>query len=141
MRENKFKKTEIGLIPEDWEVKKLVDITVNITDGKHGDCQNEQNSKYYFISCKDIENGQINYKNARQITKADFDDTHKRTKLEVGDILLTNSGTIGRLAIAKDSNFAYRTTFQKSVAILKPNKAVILSEFLYYALLFHPYSG
>ena len=70
----------------------LQELCLNITDGKHGDCENEENSGYYFISCKDIFDGQINYKNARQITKADFEETHKRTMLEVDDILLTNSG-------------------------------------------------
>ena len=46
----------------------LQELCLNITDGKHGDCENEGNSGYYFISCKDIFDGQINYKNARQIT-------------------------------------------------------------------------
>lgn len=35
----------------------LKDLTLNITDGKHGDCQNQENSGYYFISCKDVYEG------------------------------------------------------------------------------------
>ena len=107
---------------------------MNITDGKHGDCENEENSGYYFISCKDIFDGQINYKNARQITKADFEKTHKRTMLEVDDILLTNSGTIGRMAFVTDREATTKTTFQKSVAIIKPDKQKVLPRYLYYQL-------
>ena len=107
---------------------------MNITDGKHGDCENEENSGYYFISCKDIFDGQINYKNARQITKADFEETHKRTMLEVDDILLTNSGTIGRMAFVTDREATTKTTFQKSVAIIKPDKQKVLPRYLYYQL-------
>ena len=112
----------------------LQELCLNITDGKHGDCENEENSGYYFISCKDIFDGQINYKNARQITKADFEETHKRTMLEVDDILLTNSGTIGRMAFVTDREATTKTTFQKSVAIIKPDKQKVLPQYLYYQL-------
>ena len=112
----------------------LQELCLNITDGKHGDCENEENSGYYFISCKDIFDGQINYKNARQITKADFEETHKRTMLEVDDILLTNSGTIGRMAFVTDREVTTKTTFQKSVAIIKPDKQKVLPRYLYYQL-------
>lgn len=112
----------------------LAQLTLNITDGKHGDCVNESGSGYYFISCKDITNGNINYENARQITKKDFLETHKRTMLEPNDILVTNSGTIGRMAFVKDIPLTYRTTFQKSVAIVKPDSNKILPRYLYYLL-------
>lgn len=98
-------------------LQRLEDICAQITDGKHGDCQDQPNSSYYFLSCKDIANGRLNYEGARQITEADFLDTHRRTKLEPADVSITNSGTIGRMAIAPDSDDTLRTTFQKSVAI------------------------
>ena len=37
----------------------LQDICHLITDGKHGDCQNEEGSDCYFISCKDVKDGWI----------------------------------------------------------------------------------
>lgn len=114
---------------------KLEDIAINITDGKHGDCKNEEHSGFYFISCKDVHDGEIHYDNARQITEKDFIDTHKRTMLEPNDILVTNSGTIGRMALVKDIPQTYKTTFQKSVAIIKPNKKIVRPIYLYYSLL------
>jgi len=117
-----------------WKVERLEDICSLITDGKHGDCQNEENSGYFFLSAKDILNGKLNYENARQITKHDFEETNKRTQLEPSDILITNSGTIGRMAFVTNHNFTRRTTFQKSVAILKPIKEKVYPPFLYYCL-------
>jgi type I restriction enzyme S subunit len=105
---------------ENWEEKSIGDLCSLITDGKHGDCQNEINSGYYFVSVKDLINGDIFYSNVRQITKKDFEETHKRTDLNPGDILITSSGTIGRMIIVKENPKTYRTTLQKSVAILKP---------------------
>ena len=113
---------------------KLKDITISITDGKHGDCKGQDNSGYYFISCKDVFDGLIHYDNARQITEDDFLDSDKRTKLSPNDILVTNSGTIGRMALVKDVPETRRTTFQKSVAIVKPNTNKVLPIYLYYLL-------
>ena len=113
---------------------KLKDITISITDGKHGDCKGQDNSGYYFVSCKDVFDGLIHYDNARQITEDDFLDSDKRTKLSPNDILVTNSGTIGRMALVKDVPETRRTTFQKSVAIVKPNTDKVLPHYLYYLL-------
>ncbi len=120
----------------EWKEYRLDDISLNITDGKHGNCKDEENSGYYFISAKDIKEGKIDYRNARQITKADYEDVHKRTKLEVDDILITNSGTIGKMAIITDKDEVNATTFQKSVAIVKPIKNLVLPKFLYYNLIY-----
>ena len=114
---------------------RLEDITKNITDGKHGDCKPDDNSGYFFISCKDVHDGIVDYSNARQITEEDFVDTHRRTLLEPNDILITNSGTIGRMALVKDIPETYRTTFQKSVAIVKPDTLKVIPSFLYYRLM------
>ena len=117
-----------------WKPAKLETLCVHITDGKHGDCENEPDSGFYFLSCKDVVDGKLIYEGARQITAEDFLDTHRRTKFEPSDILITNSGTIGRMAMAPDNELTRRTTFQKSVAILKPLAGKIEPRFLYYAL-------
>ncbi|MBK8625823.1 MAG: restriction endonuclease subunit S [Saprospiraceae bacterium] len=111
--------------------KSIGDLCTLVTDGKHGDCQNEIDSGYYFVSVKDLINGDIFYNNVRQITKKDFEETHKRTDLKPGDILLTSSGTIGRMIIVKDDIKTYRTTLQKSVAILKPRLDIATSYYLF----------
>ena len=82
----------------------------------------------------DVNNGRIDYTNARQITEASFREAHLRTQLEPNDILLTNSGTIGRMALVKDVPETFRTTFQKSVAIIKPDTKKVIPSYLYYQL-------
>ena len=125
------------LNPKNWPCDKLENVTLKITDGKHGDCQNEESSGFYFISAKDINERRIYTENARQITKVDFDETNKRTMLQVGDIVIVNTGaTIGKTAIATESDVSKNLTFQKSVAIVtvKPNK--LLSEFFEQYIIF-----
>lgn len=105
---------------EGWVEKTLGEVCSLITDGKHGDCENEAGSGYYFLSAKDVRNGTLLFENARQITKCGFEETHKRTNLKPGDICMVNTGaTIGRISFAPDDPRTYHSTFQKSVAVIK----------------------
>ncbi len=126
--------SKLSELPENWKRVRLNDLCFLITDGKHGDCRNHENSGYFFISAKDIFDGKINYANARQIKKEDFEEVHKRTNLQPGDILVTNAGTIGRIAIATVNDKTSKTTFQKSVAIMKKPNSLIDSKYVAYHL-------
>ena len=109
----------------------LEDITDLITDGKHGNSEDQENSGFYFLSAKDVRSTLI-YENSRQITKKDFVETHKRTDLKHNDICLVNTGaTIGRMCLAPDNPKTSKTTFQKSVAIIKPKENFSTGQFLY----------
>jgi type I restriction enzyme S subunit len=119
-----------------WNLEALGELTTKITDGKHGDCENESDSGYYFISAKDVNHGIINYQNTRQINKKEFDEVHRRTDLKSGDIVMVNTGaTIGRVAIVRDDERNKRTTFQKSVAIIKLDKKLLNPTFLKFIFL------
>lgn len=112
--------------------KKLDDLCALITDGKHGDCEDELNSGYYFLSAKDLRDNTLVFEGARQITKLDFEETHRRTNLTPGDICMVNTGaTIGRMSIAPNNNLTKKSTFQKSVAVIKPRQNVVTSYYLY----------
>jgi len=120
---------------EGWEEKTLGEVCSLITDGKHGDCENEENSGYYFLSAKDVRNGTLIFENARQITKEGFEETHRRTNLKPGDICMINTGaTIGRMSLAPEDPKTLNTTFQKSVAVIKPIKSLIDNKFCSYLL-------
>jgi len=119
-----------------WSTKKMAEVTRLVTDGKHGDCEDEADSGYYFLSSKDLRNGALQYDDPRQISRAGFLETHRRTNLEPGDILLTNCGaSIGRVGVAQDDPRVRFTTFQKSVSVVKPDPEVVDGAFLYYFFL------
>jgi type I restriction enzyme, S subunit len=124
-------------IPLTWTWCRLGEITSLITDGKHGDCNNEKNSGYYFLSAKDVQNGKLIYEGARQITFNDFQEVHNRTNLGPDDICLVNTGaTIGKTAIAQLDEKTQRTTFQKSVAVIKLIQPLVTSKYLESVLIF-----
>ena len=118
-------------LPERWAWVRLQDVTTLITDGKHGDCQNQFGSGYYFLSAKDINDGKLNYEFGREINFTEFQETHNRTNLIAGDICMVNTGaTVGKLAVAADDPKTNRTTFQKSVAVIKPVRGFLESQYL-----------
>lgn len=120
---------------EGWEEKTLGDVCSLITDGKHGDCENETNSGYFFLSAKDVRNGTLLFDNARQITKSGFEEIHRRTNLKPGDICMVNTGaTIGRISFAPDDPKTYNSTFQKSVAVIKTIPVLINNQYCCYLL-------
>lgn len=124
-------------IPENWVWCRLGEITTLLTDGKHGDSKDQKDSGYYFLSAKDIQNGKFIYDNARQITYEDFIETHRRTNLEPGDLCVVNTGaTIGKTAFAPDNELTRKTTFQKSVAILKVLNHHTSMKFIEYFIIF-----
>ena len=120
---------------EGWEERTLGEVCSLITDGKHGDCENEENSGYYFLSAKDVRNGTLLFENARQITKSGFEETHRRTNLKPRDICMVNTGaTIGRISFAPNDNRTSKATFQKSVAVIKTISTLIDNDFCGYIL-------
>jgi type I restriction enzyme S subunit len=58
----------------EWKQQSLGDLCSLITDGKHGDCRDEEGAGYYFLSVKDVFDGRMVYDNARQIAQTDFEE-------------------------------------------------------------------
>ena len=122
-------------LPEGWGWSRLISISLLVTDGKHGNCVDEVNSGYYFLSAKDVNNGKLNYLNAREINQKEFKEVHQRTNLEAGDICIVNTGaTVGKLAIAQESPLTEKSTFQKSVAVIKLIKPYMNEKYISFYL-------
>lgn len=82
------------------------------------------------VTAKDIIGGKINFSTARKTTLDAFENKlTNKSRPQIGDILLTKDGTLGRLAIVNEKNICVN----QSVAVLRPNSN-ILPEYLYYLL-------
>lgn len=115
-----------------YDMDKLNNLTYKITDGKHGGCNSEEKSGYYFVGATEIYNDKINYQTAKEITKEDFDKDYKRCDLQINDFVIVNTGaTIGKSAIVT-SNLADHTLLQKSVAMIRVKKDILNPLYLKY---------
>ncbi len=117
------------IIPQSWEITNLSDVTLNISDGSHNPPP-KKNKGVPLLSATNIYDNKINYTSAtRWITEDEWIIENARTKIEVGDVLITIVGTIGRTAVVSDTT---RFALQRSVAVMKPN--MIDSKYLMYVL-------
>ena len=105
-----------------WEKKKLGDIS-DVRDGTH-DSPKYINNGYPLITSKNIQNGKISFDNINYISKEDYDNINKRSKVSVGDIIMGMIGTIGNVALLSEENFAI-----KNVALFK-EKTLLKNIFL-----------
>lgn len=118
VKENVFKQTEIGLIPEEWDVFKLDSLTVKsgLIRGPFGGAL----KKEFFVNegYKVYEQKNAIYKNIELgeyfIDKSKFDEL-KRFEVQHNDFILSCSGTIGKL---------YRIPFNHKKGII--NQALLI---------------
>ena len=124
--------------PYGFPMATLKEVCHKITDGKHGGCEQEADSGYYYVGAREIYDDCIHYDTAPQITYADFAKDYKRCNIERGDMVIVNTGaTIGKTAIAT-SPLTERTLLQKSVALLKVKTEIISAEFLRHCYMANP---
>ena len=117
---------------QNWEYKKLGDVCVQICDGSHAPPQGIEFSDYPMLSSKNIFFDSLNYDEPRFLTKDDFDAENKRTNISGGDVLLTIVGTVGRSCVVVEPFKKF--VLQRSVAVLKPKKTLLISRFLMYKM-------
>lgn len=110
----------------------LKNLCRKITDGKHGGCTPQLGSGRYFVGAREIFDDSVHYETAPEIAIDEFEKDYKRCNLEIGDLLIVNTGaTIGKSAIACDCRTQH-TLLQKSVALLKVKSELINPVFLKY---------
>ncbi len=114
----------------DAKIVRLKEVTLKITDGTHH-TPKYTNEGIHFISVKDIRNSNVDFSNTRFISEEEHESLIKRCNPEQGDILITKSGTIGRLAIVPK---APKFSLFVSVALIKIDKKKIDSKYLFYCL-------
>lgn len=97
-----YKQTDIGLIPDDWDVKKIGELDLDINDGNYGADYPRQEDFIHegipFIRANNIKDLKIIDEDMRFISHEKHDYLTKG-HLKFNDILLTNRGQIGKVAI------------------------------------------
>ena len=101
VKENTMKQTEIGLLPEDWEVESFLNISNRIGDGIHSTPTYKENEDYFFVNGNNLKNGKVLIdENTKTVSLEQFK-IHKR-ELSNRTILLSINGTIGNIAFFKN---------------------------------------
>jgi type I restriction enzyme S subunit len=128
-----FKDSELGRIPKSWDV---VELRENLTFISYGftNPMPESTSGNLMVTARDVNNGVIDYENARKTTSEAFEELlTDKSRPKIGDVLLTKDGTLGRLAVVDKEGIC----INQSVAVLRPNEKI--SSMFLFNMLSSPY--
>lgn len=130
-----FHDSPLGLIPRGWEVKTIADVTFRVTKG-------DTPRSEAILACPSndrlipmlrvnaiTEDGDVLMDKTEMIPESIHLGRSRRSILEENDILYTNAGTIGRVALVQKEFLPANTN--QAIAIIRPNPAQVPPTFLY----------
>ena len=124
--ETKFKETEIGMIPKEWEVKELGKLTTKITTGSTppSDVREYVENGVNFIRSQNVFDFFIDKSNIVKVNKESISYI-KNSQVEENDVLLNITGDgitfLRSCTSPKDILPAYTN---QSIAVIKPDKSL-----------------
>lgn len=127
---SKYKQTEVGLIPEDWEVFGLSHVLNRIADVDHYMPKTEKYGIPYVMTgdLKELA-GDIDFDNCKKISATDYKKLSKKIKSVKGDIILARYATVGTVSFV---NIDFDFIVSYSCVTIKPNTSKLFGLFLYY---------
>lgn len=105
-----------------WSYTELKEIK-DVRDGTHSSPKYIDNG-YPLVTSKNLTDSGLNLNDVSLISESDYNEINKRSKVEVGDILLGLIGTIGKPVLVETDGFAI-----KNVGLIK-NGGQIQNQFL-----------
>ena len=117
---------------EGWEEKTLREVCSLITDGTHHSPPNNENGKYKYITAKNIKIWGLDLSNITYVSEDIHKEIIARCYPQKGDVLYIKDGATTGIAIVNPLEEEF--SILSSVALIKPNKEVLSSEFLCYTL-------
>lgn len=93
-------------IPANWVWCRLGDIAGKITDGEHSTPRRVKHyCGYYLLSARNILDGSIQLSDVDYVDETEFSRISQRCNPREGDLLISCSGSIGRVCIAPKGHF------------------------------------
>ena len=114
-----------------WEIKKLSECCASIADGDH-QAPPKADSGIPFVTISNINStNQFDFTNTMFVPQAYYDGLDSKRRAQKGDVLYSVVGSFGIPVYMRET---VPFVFQRHIAILRPNDA-ILPQFLYYTML------
>ena len=120
----------LNFIPNEWFFMGAHKICSSVRDGTH-DSPKYVSIGYPLITSKNLKEGELDLSKINYISKEDYFEVNKRSKVDQGDLLFAMIGTIGNPVVIKEEpNFAI-----KNVGLFKnKEEKFILTNYLKYWL-------
>ena len=126
-----YKQTEVGVIPEEWETKRLGELSEFITSGSRGWAAFYSETGALFIRSQNIRDGTLSFEDAQHVRPPSGAEGN-RTKVNRNDLLITITGnSVGNVALVEHEYAeAYISQHVGLVRLSKPTVGRYISRFL-----------
>ncbi len=117
-----YKQTEVGVIPEDWELEPLCALTDTKRPISYGIVQTGPSvpNGVRCLRVLDLDDGRINKSDLITTTKA-ISDAYRRTVLKSGDLVMPLRGKIGHVALVEEDLTGSNLTRGLALIAIQPN--------------------
>ena len=122
MNKNRIPPIKFKIFLDHWSNTELKEVK-DVRDGTHSSPKYIDNG-YPLVTSKNLTDSGLNLNDVSLISESDYNEINKRSKVEVGDILLGLIGTIGKPVLVEIDGFAI-----KNVGLIK-NGGKIQNQFL-----------
>lgn len=132
-----YRQTDIGVIPDDWDVKNLKEIS--FMKGRIG-WQGLKETEFtmnpeepFLITGMNFKDGRIRWNEVYHVSLKRYE-LAKNIQLKIGDVLITKDGTIGKLLFVDEIPYPNKATLNSHLLVFRPLHNSYVPKFIYYQL-------
>lgn len=116
-----------------YPLASIIDVSTKVTDGEHGTVPRVEIGRLYLMARNITKNNNLDLNEVSYIPEEYHKRIYERCNPEIGDVLLVCVGaTIGKATIVPEMD---EFSIARSVALIKPDKRKIKSNYLLYSIL------
>lgn len=114
-----------------WKKAKLSECCQSISDGDH-QAPPKSNKGIPFVTISNIKDNSFDFTNCMHVPQSYYDNLLAKRKPQKGDILYSVVGSFVIPVLIKEN---VKFTFQRHIAILRPNPHIVEPAYMYYSML------
>src|ERR1035437_208903 len=125
-----YKQTEVGVIPEDWEVKSIKNVSIDMLQGINTaiDIPEYVEDGIPMLKANNIIDREVNFTTSDHISLNTYSKYSDRFKIKKNDFLFSNIGA--RLGTGSLMKTEIKSSFAWNVMRIIPNEKLVTPEFL-----------
>jgi type I restriction enzyme S subunit len=127
-----YKRTEVGVIPEDWAIASAAEICELVVDCKNRTPRVVDSSEFAVVRTPNVRNGEFVREELRFTDEMSFREWTARAVPQVGDILITREAPLGEVCPVPAD---LRVCLGQRMMLYRPAPTKASSKYLLYALM------
>jgi type I restriction enzyme S subunit len=127
-----YKHTEVGVIPEDWQVLKAVEVCELVVDCKNRTPPVIEGGSFAVVRTPNVRNGNFVRNDLRFTDEQSFRTWTRRAVPKRGDVLITREAPLGEVCLVPSD---LPVCLGQRMMLYRPDSETTESEFLLYALM------